>query len=128
MKLSKAILCGMLISVPILANAGDLKIANRTKFDLSFKVNNICSDKFGLVLSDTIKVIAEKDFKHECEANPKVCRTIVYKRPNCEGGSIGEVGFDTNYGVSYISGSTSGEKISITGNGFNLIFSAPLKA
>lgn len=106
MKLTNVILCASLATLPLLAHAGDLKIANRTKFDLSFKINNICSDRFGNVSTDTIKIVVEKDFNKECGYNPKFCRTIVYGKPNCKGENIAGIGFDTSHGVIYISGST----------------------
>ncbi len=127
MKLGNIILCVSLVAVPFIADASDLKIANRTKFDLSFKVNNICSNGFGVIPADTIKMIAEKDFNKACESNSPICHAVVYSAPNCTGENVGGVGFDRNDGVSYISGPTSNQKVSIIGNGFNLIFMSPIR-
>lgn len=127
MKLGKMMLCVSLIAVPFIADAGNLTIVNRTKFDLSFKVNNICSDDFGMIPANKMKIIAEKDFNKACESNPSICSAIVYSAPNCNGENVGEVGFNISNGVSYISGQTSRQKISILGEGFNLIFMSPIR-
>lgn len=126
MKLVNMIVSASLIVLPLLANADDLKIANNTNYDLSFRINNVCSNGFGIVPVHTIKVIPEKDFNKECEYNPKSCFATVYSRTNCTGKNIAEIGFDTSYGVSYVRGTTL-DPLSITASGFNLIFTSPLK-
>lgn len=130
MKLINVIACATLSAIPLLANASDLKISNGTKSDLSFSINNICSDKFdgfGVIPAETIKMISEKGFNEECNYNPQQCIANVYNRAACKGDKIAEIGFDTSQGVTYISGPTSSENISIIGNGFNLLFTTSLK-
>ena len=126
MKLFNILICVSVMSMPLLAHADNLKVANRTNNDLSFKINNTCSDRFGVIPADTIKVISEKTFNKECEYNSSYCVAIVYKKANCKGENFAEVGFDTSYGVNYVSNKTS-DSVNVIGNGFNLIFSAPLK-
>lgn len=124
MKLITIVLGASLITMPLLAQASDLIIANASKFTLSFQINNICSTKFGNIPTDTIKTISAKDFNEECKYNSKICVTNVYSKPNCDGFKVAEIGFDRNYGVSYLSASTSGV-IDVHGNGFNLFFISP---
>lgn len=124
MKLSTLIACACITSFPLIAIADDLKIANRTDFDISFSINKHCSNNLGVIQSDTVVVVPEKDFNKACEHNPSRCYSIVYSKPNCRGKDLGEVGFNTKHGVSYIIGSQNAERVSITGNGFNLIFHA----
>lgn len=125
MKLVTMVLCTSLATLPLVSHAGDLQIGNESNYNLSFQINSNCSDKFGVVPTGTIKVISEKDFNKECEYNPKNCVTNVYSSPHCKGSKIAEVGFDTSYGVSYLSGPTSGT-VSVTGSGFNLFFTSPI--
>lgn len=126
MKLYKKIILTCLLAAPLVANASDLKIANQTKFNLSFKFNNTCSDAFGVIKSNTIKIISEKDFNNACEDYMRSCFATVYNQANCKGKVVAGIGFNKEYGVSYISGRFK-KPINITGNGFNLIFSSPIK-
>ena len=119
MKLINMIICASLAATPLLTNAGDLKISNNSKYDLSFEINHVCANAFGVIPTGTIKVIREKDFNKACEYMPKYCVTNVYSKANCEGSPIAQIGFDTTYGVSYLSGSTS-TPLTLSGNGFNL--------
>lgn len=126
MKILNIILCTSLSATPFLANAENLKIANSTYYDLSFAVNKVCSNEFGTVTRETIKIIPEKEFKKACEANSTNCFTEVYDHPNCKGNKISEVGFDISLGVTYLSGNIP-THISVTGCGFNLFFTTSLK-
>lgn len=70
-------------AMPFLANADDLKITNNVNADLSFQVNNVCSNIFKISPNQT-KVISEKDFSKACEANSRECQAIAFLGENCK--------------------------------------------
>ena len=125
MKLLNTILCTSLIAMPLSSHANGLKVVNTTKMDLSFKINNTCSESFGVVPSDTTKVISKKELNRVCEYNNNNCVAQIYSKAKCIDQSFAEIHFDTSYGVSYI-GFTRPTKdlVNIFGNGFNLTFSS----
>lgn len=104
-----------------LASADDLKVSNDSKYDLSFSVNNVCSEEFGVVDNHSVKVISDENFKKVCAYDSNNCVAKVYNGVSCTGKQIGTVAFDTGYGVQglYPTG------ITIKGSGFNLFFEGP---
>lgn len=113
-----------LLTMPVLVNAGDLKISNDSKYDLSFSINNTCSEEFGVVSNRTMKVIPERSFNKACEYNQGNCETKVYNATACSGKQVAVVVFNTHYGVQGLYPTD----IITKGNGFNLFFEGPWQA
>ncbi len=99
-------------------SADDLKISNDSKYDLSFSINNICSEEFGVIENRSVKLIPEASLKRACVYNSNKCETKVYNSAFCSGKQIGTVEFDTNYGVVGL----YPIEFTIKGNSFNLFF------
>ena len=128
MKTINKIISTSLIAIPLIANAGDLKITNDTNFDLSFKINKLCSDGFGNVNSQTIKIVSESTLKKACAFNPKFCALTVYNKANCGGKDFAKLGLDTRDGVIYIRvGGNDSVPVSVSASAFDLIFKSPVK-
>lgn len=127
MKFSKSKIISMfligssLVGISTFASAGDLKISNDSKYDLSFSINNTCSEDFGIIDSQSIKVIPEANFNKACSYNSSRCETTVYNSAYCSGKQIGTVVFDTKYGVQGL----YPNEFTFKGNGFNLFFEGP---
>jgi hypothetical protein len=109
-----------------LANAKDLKMSNDSKYQLSFSINNVCSEEFGVLESHSINVIPEKEFAKACAYNPTHCFSKVYNQPNCTGKHFANLGFDTSSGNYYIRVFADAD-ISVSGNEFNVLFTGPWK-
>lgn len=78
------------------ASADDLKVSNDSKYHLSFSVNNVCSEEFGVVKNHSVKVISDKNFKKACAYDPNHCVVKVYNAASCTGKQIGTVVFDAS--------------------------------
>jgi hypothetical protein len=114
---------GFLVSSTF-ANADDLKVSNASKYDLSFSVNNVCSEEFGVVDNHSVKAISDTNFKKACAYDSNNCVAKVYNATSCTGKQIGTVVFDTNYGVQGLHPTG----ITMKGSGFNLFFEGPWEA
>lgn len=100
-----------------------MKISNSSKNELSFSIDNICSDEWR-VNPHSVKVISQKRFNSACQANPTHCETEVYSTANCSGGSIVTLIFNvTGWGVMNIIPHT--DSYHIGASGFNLFFNGP---
>ena len=126
MKLINKILCASLIAMPLIANAGHLKITNDSKYDLSFKVDNICSDAFGNVNSKTIKIVSEAAFKKACVVNPNFCVLTVYNKANCKGKNFIGLGFDTETGMSSFIPGSNFVPMTTSISAFDISFKSPV--
>lgn len=121
-KLISALFIGLnFLGLSTFASAKDLKISNDSKYDLSFSINNICSEQFGIVENHSVKVISEANFKKACAYDPNQCEVQVYNAASCAGKKVAAVVFDANNGVI---GLYSMEIIT-KANGFNLFFEGP---
>src|SRR5688572_25034484 len=99
-KIISALLIGSaFLGFSILANADDLKVSNDSKYDLSFSINNTCSEEFGTLDNHSVKVIPDESFKNACAYNSSNCVVKVYNEASCSGKQIATVAFDTSYGV-----------------------------
>jgi hypothetical protein len=111
-----------LIGFSTFANAGDLKISNDSKYELSFGINKVCSTEFGTVDAASITVIPAASLAKACAYNLTSCETKVYDAPSCSGKQVATIIFDTTgWGVESIIPSG----ITVKGNGFNLFFEGP---
>lgn len=122
MKLTKmgmsSLACASLLGVSLSANADNLNVSNATKYDLSFAIQDSCSQEFGTVKSRTMKVIPDADFNKACSYKPEACEAKVYDRANCTGEQIATIEFNTKFGVQKI----EARSIGVVGSGFNLFF------
>lgn len=107
-----------LLGLSMAASADDLKLSNDSKYDLSFSINNICSQEFGVLDAHSVKIIPEASFKKVCESN---CDIKVYNSASCAGKQIAMVEFDTKSGVT----SLHPIEFTVKSNGFNLFFEGP---
>lgn len=123
MKLVKKLFCLTLISLPLLADAGNLNIANNTHFDISFRIDGNCSAKFGTVQRGTTKIIPENIYNQECSG---YCDATVFMASNCGGLDIAKIGFGP-YGIFYIDVLTPDYYMDVAGNEFNLSFTTKIK-
>lgn len=117
--ISMLIIGSGVLGLSTFARADDLKVSNNLKNDLSFSINKICSNEFGVANHHSIKIISEANFNKACSYNPGSCEAKVYNAPSCMGKQVATVVFDTSYGVQGVYPNTG---IMIRGNLFNLFF------
>lgn len=117
--ISTFIASASLFGMSFAANADNLNVSNSLSTDLSFKINGTCSQEFGIVKSQTVKVIPEADFNKVCSYAPETCDAQVYFSAYCGGGIIALIVFNTKHGVQDIKVLSD---IKVIGNGFNLFF------
>lgn len=103
------------------ASADDLKISNDSRYNLSFSVNNLCSEDFGVVDSHSVKVVSHTNFNQACAYAPTNCVTKVFSKTACTGEQLATVVFDYRYGVQ----SLTPTGITTKGSGFTLFFEGP---
>lgn len=112
-----------LFLAPMLANAGDFKITNHTKQELSFSINDTCSDTFGSVKANDIEIVYEEQLLQACTSDPSNCEVKVHDAANCKGDEVGMILFDIKSGITKINPEGL---YSIEGNGFYLTFRSPV--
>ncbi len=119
----------LLCSVATLAKASDLKINNNSKYTLSFSVNNVCSNEFGVVEKFSLQIIPEARFNKICKYNPNHCEVGVYTQEKCAGKQVIGLILNTTLGVQslIVRPLIVGENEILTGSfdGFNLLFMGP---
>jgi beta-lactamase regulating signal transducer with metallopeptidase domain len=104
----------------------DLNISNSTKYDLSFSIAKICSDKVGIIEPHSVKVFSRKYINEACQANLTQCDVEVYSTANCSGNSFVTFIFDvTEWGVEKIFPHSNFLDIKSDANGFNIFFEGP---
>ena len=113
------------LTMPVLANAGHLTIANHTSYTLSFKVNNVCSKDFGLVYAYSIKNITKPMFDKFCKKGA-MCEIMAYNDEHCKGEFMGGARYLVGQHHSEVIGSAR-KDITVTVNEFNLFFSESVK-
>ena len=111
-----------LLTMPLLGNAADLNISNETDFDLTFRINHVCSDAFGISPMHDIKIISEANLKNGCAANPSHCIATVYDHANCAGKKLGDFNIDVDHGMNATHSNAPVTPVDISGYGFNLVF------
>lgn len=75
------------------ASEKDVHISNQSDYELSFQVNGICSNLFGVVPSYKIKTVPEKSFMEACKSNSAPCIVVIYGEKQCQGDALGMVNY-----------------------------------
>lgn len=101
----------------------DMKISNSSKNNLSFGVDNRCSEEIGVINAHAVKVISRERINKLCQQNQSHCVMQAYSTNDCTGASIATLVLDMNRGV--ISIVPRPHSYSVGGNGFNLFFEGP---
>ena len=118
---------GIAIAAPNLQkndNAVNMKISNSSKNNLTFSIENVCSEEIGVVNAHSVKVVPRKRINNACRTNPTNCETQVYDTADCSGNSIATIIFDvTDLGAKAVIPHTNSYHIGISG--FNLFIEGP---
>lgn len=88
--------------LPFIANAGDFQITNHTKKRISFKINHVCSNDFGIIRARKSKVIPDVNFRAACSYDRENCIADVYQSGNCSHKHVATIKLATDYGVKEI--------------------------
>jgi hypothetical protein len=89
---------GLGLTLPMLATAKSLTLANATKKSFTVRINNYCSDAFGVMKANSFKVVVEEELNKLCGLNSSNCKAIIFKSDNCTGKQIADFIFDTSTG------------------------------
>lgn len=91
-------LCASLFAMPALAKVKDVNISNDTAYTLTFSVNGICSQEFGVVDRYSMKTVTEQNFKKACKNATTPCEVVIYSSKSCEGVTFATIDYnlDTN--------------------------------
>ena len=122
---ASAIIVSSLCSVSSLVYAANLTFANDTNVDLTVRVNNICSNEFGVLVQHTEKVITDENLQKACKNNQS-CFIEIFNDANCTGTKIEKIILDKNDGVVSLEGGDNngaGNQYFWRANGFNLYVS-----
>lgn len=94
------ILFFFLILLTFSASADDVvTIANSSTYDLSFKINGICSSVFGTRHARTETTLHSTAINKECEPNENGCNIIVFSQPDCTGIGFGRILYKNTEGA-----------------------------
>lgn len=88
-----------LILSPYIVSARPLTIENATKDSITVRINNTCSNEFGIMKTHTSKTISEAIQNKLCEKNIFNCVASIYKSNDCSGDEISNFLFDTRNGL-----------------------------
>ena len=108
-----------LSTLPLLAQAHHLAIANHTSDPLTFSVNNVCSKKFGTIYEYQIKTISETTLNKVCSNYNSPCVIMGYDGKNCSGKSMGGIKYLSKHTFSLLHGE---RKISVGASVDSLFF------
>jgi len=113
-----------LFSSALLAHGTNLKFSNDTNVDLSVRINNACSNQFGVIKRHSEKVISKKSLEEACKYDQSKCSMQVFNTAHCAGKQIETVVINTSQGViSLEGGETQSDYYYWRGDGFNLYVS-----
>lgn len=112
-----------ILAIPLQAQAHHLAISNNTPNQLSFSVNNTCSEDFGTVSAYDIKTISEETLNRVCANYASTCEIIGYDEKNCSGKPLGGLRYLSEHSFDVFSG---GGKISVTATESSLFYNSPI--
>src|SRR5262245_24824128 len=122
-RLFATLIATSLFSISILANAANLQFGNDTNVDLTVRINNSCSNQFGVIARHTAKAISETDLQDACKHNPSSCTLEVFNTSNCTGTHIETIVLSTTDGILSLEGgdnNNNGNRYYWQADGFDL--------
>lgn len=122
MKLRRIIAGLTILSLPLLAQAHPLSIANGTSSPLSFMVNNVCSNDIGTIYEKEISTVNEETLNKICGQFLFGCEIVGYAGQNCEGQTTGGIRYITEHDVEVFGGEA---RVNVSATESSLIYSEP---
>lgn len=99
---SKAVILFLSILILSMQANADYAVYNNTKTDISFVINQACSQEFGTIQPRDHRILSHHQFFMACEKTPHDCIAQIVRGANCDGKFAATVMFDTDFGLKRI--------------------------
>lgn len=87
------------LMLPAIGYADNFTIENHTKHNLTFKVNDVCSNEIGVINSHTSRNTPEVIMKQLCKDNASNCQAKIFRSNDCSSRYLATVGFNLVSGI-----------------------------
>jgi len=111
--------------MPLLANAHPLSIVNHTDSQISFTVDNNCSEEIGTVKVVGVKNISEDTLNKLCLNYSQPCAIIAHNGDHCSGKSLGGMTYNSEHEF-VIKGSPNSD-VSISATEDRIVYTSPIR-